>query len=456
MYISNELLNIFGIYRSQKQGLTFYDTLQQFYNNMNQIGYMIALIAFGSLIVFQTLFMLKPKWPWHSLFFLLAIFAGFILDGWFNSFKKNSILQADWPNNIKIQSSLNTALTKHNFKVLLNTNPVLEVYFIINVMAMSILTVIESSIAIRMTEDLGGETTDKDTELAGVAATNIICGIFGLPPVSIPVCTNILMRKLGVTSQAYTLSAGIFLILSVWILPFIFNYAPMLIVTVFNISLGMSMFDMNTIMYYWKYNRNYFYVILVIIAFSFFVHIVFSMLLSWINFFALYLNIVKKESFSLIKGKDFVDSIRSSSFLSGILSMIPGVTSDESLKKSEYPRKISTLLDDIEIKGIVYQLRGRFNFIYYNCHLQNLTQLFDRMKESDVPIVIDFSDIWNSDREFIRHYQKFLHETLYITRRIYIYGIPKDAVEDNALERQTWIGQFDEEDRIIYKNHKIE
>ena len=422
----------------------------QFIRNKRTLDYEIPCLSLGLILIFHSLVIFRRKWPFHTIFFVVLLIFGYIFDKWLSSFTKNTIFEANWPNNIVLSKILNTAVHKKFLGSLFKSVIVFEPYFIINIATLAILTIIESGIALKLTADMSGTKVNKRRELISVAVTNIIAGIFGLVPVSIPVCSNILVYKLGTTSKVYNLLAAVFLVLMVWVLPFVFSYIPMILVSVFNFSMGLMMFDPDIIYYYWKYNRKHSLALFAIMGLSFFVHIVFGILIAWVVFFSIYLNRLPNKSFSLISAKEFGSRFTVNEIGTDILKLMHvDAAIENSLSTS-----MKDILKQISQTGIVYELQGRFNFIYYSCHIQNITYLL-QLKRSDGPVVIDFDKVWDFDREFIRDYKKFIEEVQMITPRLYVSGIPVEAVGEHALEQDTWIEQFDEENRILFNAASI-
>lgn len=360
-----------------------------------------------------------------------------------------------WPNDMHLQSALNNSLNHQILRHLLKSSIVFEAYFVINLVTLSILTVIESCITIRLTDDILIQRTNRVKELTSIAVTNIVCGLFGLPPVSLPVSMNIMVIKLKASTQVYNLMAAGFLLVSVWILPWLFAYVPMILVTVFNISLGLMMFDIAVIKHYFRHNHAYILPLLLIIVASFFIHIVFSMLIAWVAFFTLYLSGAPKESFRIVKRTEFKESFKMT-FYRSFLNLVPSIKeADKQVSSSaevKYDANTESLIKLIYERGIIYQLRGRFNFTFFGCHVENINQL-KIMHKTEGPVVIDFSEVWNADRDFIEYYDNFLEELRMNTRDLYIIGVPEKFVVENCLGSITWIDQFNEEGRFLYSNN---
>ena len=168
-----------------------------------------------------------------------------------------------------------------------------------NIVTLSFITLIESSIALKLVKVMHNRSGKTKVELLSIGATNIISGLFGLLPASIPVSRNILVHHLGTTSSVYSLIAAVLTVVFVWLIPSVLDRVPMLLVTVFNVSLGLLMLDLEVVYSYWRYNKRYFFIFLAIILMSLFIHIIFSMIVSWIIFFTAYFSKVSDETFTL-------------------------------------------------------------------------------------------------------------------------------------------------------------
>lgn len=439
-YILNELVNIMGVASKRMHGMLLYRLSTQIKINMDYNHYILLGSTLFFVIVLQILLKKKPSWPWHSLFFLTALIVGFILGDRIP--KEGSVLSSKWPNQELLLNHAEDQPKHPLYGKLLNSTLLLEPYFILNVMTLALLTLLESSISMRLVKVMFEKPTKKRFELFGIGFINVVNGLLGLMPVSIPVCRNVLMHKLKVSSTVYCLLSALLVILFCWALAPVFHCIPMLIVSVFNISLGLSMIDLNVIYNYWKYNRRYGLILLIIVLSSFFVHIIFSMIVSWILFFGVYFNRVKEEPFSLGLYKEM--KARLDRF---------NIKNSKKYKDDEAACRLiagnsrqEEIMRRLKLQGTIYQLKGRFNFLHSQAHIQNMLLLKGRT------ILLDFTGIFYHDWEFIRNYRPLIVELKDRGIDFYVCGIPKDIVGDDKLLRASWIEELDEEDRLLFIN----
>ena len=261
-----------------------------------------------------------------------------------------SILNSNWPERRDIDIISKNKAKTILFQSFINRYIVYEPYFWMNIISLSFITLIESSIALKLVKVMHNRSVKTKTELSSLAATNIISGIFGLVPASIPVSGNILVHHLGTTSPVYSLIAALLTIVFVWIIPSVLDRVPMLLTTVFNVSLGLLMIDLDVVYSYWRYNKRYFIIFLTIILMSLFIHIIFSMIVSWIIFFTAYFSKVSDETFTLGVVSEFRNRVEDfNSLLAG------SFREDENTRRLLHGNyKLKQVLDKVEASGAVY------------------------------------------------------------------------------------------------------
>lgn len=437
----NEVVNVLGLPRMPRGGLSFYIVFKHFLDHAKDINYFLPAFIIIILIVFQYLLKRYPRIPWHSIVFILAMPIGYFMKPILKSGRNlQTILGVYWPNTPALIKDIQESIRNPLDSSVINTLIIFDPYFIINMVAMAVLTYIECIMTIELVKVLYNKKTNRGWELVGVGVSNVLMGVFGLTPCSLPTLRNTLVYSLNATSSVFCLLAAFFAVLFGWLIYPLAHQVPMLVSSIFNLSLGLSMIDFDILYFYFKYNRKYAWVFVAVILGGFALHIIFSLLLSWILFFAYYFSQVPKDNFTLGVFKEV--SKRFEEYNEAIEERYKEDETSANLLKGG--NRQNQLLEQIERRGVIYQLKGRFNFIYYHAHVQNIMNLNKEI------VLLDFYPVWDNDLEFIRSYGEMIEQLKKNRINFYITGIPKEIVGDNRLLRKTWIEVMDEEDRILY------
>ena len=439
-YIFNELINIMGVPNQARMGVNLGRLVSFFYEHALEINFILPTIVLTGSVLFHYLVIRFPKIPWHTILFVVSIPISFGFRTWFESFPKGTMMTTNWPRDSDFPSHLFSSKQTSAMKGIGSVGFLGEPLFVLSILTLGLLTLMESGMTMEGIRNWNQTTVKKSRELMGLGLTNIVCGLLGLPPCSLSMCRTILMHQLGANSPVYSLIGAFFLILFLWVLFPLTKYVPMITVSFYNISLGLLMIDLDTIWFYWKYNRKFALVALGMISASFVLHIIFGLLISWLGFFAVYLSRIPNESFRFAIFRDIKDKILQ--FASKSAEKYADDEPAANLLKGG--SRLHQILSDIETQGIVYQLHGRFNFAYYTSHVENILQLRKEI------VLIDMSEVFAYDIEFMSKYRDMFEALLLTRSRIYVTGIPKDMVGDNLLWRNTWIESMDEQERILY------
>ena len=124
-------------------------------------------------------------------------------------------------------------------------NTVLTGEFVIYMSVFTALVYLESITTLRVTSIELEKGSDNQLETFFLGVTNIILGLLGLLPVSIPVARNILAKEAGGNNKIYLLEASVALLLLSTLLWPLGQLFPTLIVCSINTCLGLLMIDLS-------------------------------------------------------------------------------------------------------------------------------------------------------------------------------------------------------------------
>ena len=123
-------------------------------------------------------------------------------------------------------------------------------YFLIYCFVLSIVTLLECSVTMKLSELKQGLRGQKRFELLGVGLGNILAGFFGILPFSLSIGKNLLALRSGATSRIYLLLSAFFTILFGWLAWEYMRFLPMICVSIFNSSLGVLLINPELIFRY--------------------------------------------------------------------------------------------------------------------------------------------------------------------------------------------------------------
>lgn len=123
-------------------------------------------------------------------------------------------------------------------------------YFLIYCFVLTIVTLLECSVTMKLSELKQGFRGRKRFELLGVGIGNIIAGFFGILPLSLSIGKNLLALKSGATNRIYLLLSAFFTVVFGWLAWEYMKFLPMICVSIFNSSLGILLINPELIFRY--------------------------------------------------------------------------------------------------------------------------------------------------------------------------------------------------------------
>lgn len=89
--------------------------------------------------------------------------------------------------------------------------------------------------------------------------------------------------------------------------------------------------------------------------------------------------------------------------------------------------KEENLLEKIKSDAVLYELRGRFNFLFYRTHVANLRHIDKKY------VILDLSFVFGNDVEFIQEYFSFIRKLSQENFELYVTGIPEYRVKNDVF-----------------------
>ena len=457
--IVNELARAFGLKDTAKGATSLYHVIQHIFKHQKDIKiYIFFTFCLGTIIL--SYFLIKhPKVPWHAILFLISLMVGFI-GSERPVFRLGEAWNSEGNFNKDIKRLVQMRVNEH-FK---HGEMVLNPYFIINCMVLAAVTILEGSVSMKLSETVLNRRVDKKIEMVGLAITTLISGIVGMLPLSLPIGSNLLALRSGAKHRYYLLIACGLTVFFGWIIWPYMKFLPFITISIFNASLGILLIDVELFTNYWRFNPKYGLIFTVIVFTCFFLDLIFAMIISWIFFLAVYMQVSDDEAYCLgdlsqfkrmaidYDNKNFITKSKGSSSDKLEGNMYYSDTEDDldedklNLMDS-HEDKIKNrkeLFNKLLSYGVLYELRGRFNFLFNKTHIANLRHL-----DKDV-VIIDFSLIFLNDCEFIQEYDTFIQCLEKEGYELYITGIPYRRMLNDIFLKGTWVEKYYRKNNLIF------
>lgn len=280
----NELSHGFGLKDTAKGSTSLYHIIQHIFNNQKDIKiYVFFTFACGTLILCYLL-ITKPRVPWHAVAFLVCIVVGII-----SKESQFHPLGEAWTSDGDFKKSIANQYKKRINEHFKHAEILLNPYFMINCITLTMVTILEGSITMKLSELIMVKKINKQLEFVGLALSNFLAGVFGILPMSIPIGRNLLALRSGASHRIYLLISAFFVVLFGFIIWPYMKSLPMITVSVFNASLGVLLIDTELFHNYWRFSPKYAIVFTLVILSCFFLDLAFCMIFSWLFFLVLYM-----------------------------------------------------------------------------------------------------------------------------------------------------------------------
>ena len=436
MLIVMELSHGFGIKDSIQGTTSLYTMIQHVFKHQKDVQVYVFFTFFCGTIILCYLLVKHPGMPWHAVFFVITIAAGIVA----TETNKESSLGESWSSNSKLSSSVKNQVNKRINEHFKHADMLLDPSFMIHCIVITGVTLLESSVTMRLGELILIKRSQKRLEIVGIAVSNFIAGVFGILPLSLPIGRNLLALRSGATKRYYLLLSCFLTVVFGWLIWPYMKYLPMITVSIFNASLGVMLLDTKTFHNYWKFSPKYALVFTLIIVSCFFIDLTFCMIFSWVIFLAIYMQTPSEETYEIGRVLDF--EARLNRFEEKQTSRRAGRDEDEALVSIQKGNE--AFLRDLGQRGVIYELRGRFNFLFYRTHVANIIHLDKQV------VLLDFEKVLENDIEFISEYCSLIVKLRRIGLEVYVTGIPKERVEEDLFLRGSWVIELLEEGKVIF------
>ena len=463
MIIISEIVHAFGI-RSHPRNIRLYDSIRYLFHNQEHPR---VTEFFFFVVISALLFLLVRKvrnLPWFMMVSLLALTLGFIFNP--SDMMNLAVPFRGYP---ELKSAL-TARLNHLFNITAFFKKTLSGEFFMHLIFFTGAVFLESVTSMRIARSLTDRESDKNLELLALSVTNLVLGLFGLLPVSIPVARNILAYKAGGNNKIYFLfSAFLLFTLSFLIWP-VMNHFPQIVVASFNTCLGMMMIDVKSLISLVSHSPSLIMPITVLILGSMVIDIVAAFGVALIIFYVAYFNIGGFEYFRVENIEIFFDDIirahkklrmQDSSILFDNeervqLNAIPkGVSQVEIDEHGE--EQIELIKDNFKDDGVVYTLTGTFNFFNYQIHFNNLRYFNNQIHLNNFRyfnksnVLLNFKEILGHDLDFLPEYKNLIELLDESGYEVYIAGFKKQDILHNVLYRKVrWLLHKNAVGRVLF------
>lgn len=434
----------------EHRDLTTHNAWQIFWiltSNLTRINFSTLLISVFIICVITIGVRYKKKVPvpWYLILGIAAIVVGLTVP------KRNSIFKSEnfggkLSQDSNLQAFFRDVIDSHPYHTgLFKFKQPLQLDFFLNCFFLAVMTLIESSVTIRLSTHLNKTIYNQSTELYCIAISNFISGLLGLLPMGFPIGRNVLSIACGAASITYTLFCMIAMICFTMIFLNTFMTLPVIFKSIISIAVGVSLLDIKNISQYTKSRMFYGILTFLFVLISFFVEVSLCVFYFYLIYFSIYLTKGGNFSYTVGKIEDLNTRIE---FFKVHNPEYPG-SLKEYLIRAHIDRSKDDIVENFEEHTVIYQFRGLFNFFYTQDHMANIRLLNKKI------VILDFKYVFEHDMEQLTGYLFLINR---IIRNDYFYifitGIPHSFATKDPIMARTWITPLmnDENDRVIFAN----
>lgn len=239
--IINEIPYAVGITDTQnRHGLTLNSLIAFFMTNTEQNINVHSILTWIIGTITLTYLLIKcPRWPWHLMFAATAITMGY-----FDTDHEETIADV-WGNSESFISNYKHFIVNFmNFYFISPRSDIItDPSFLFYCFVLSIVTLIEIPVTMRMCKEKFRNVPKFKRELVSVGFVNILFGMLGLMPISLPIDRNLLGTRSGGHTKLYIFLGAIFILVFSEFIWISMNRIPYVVISVFNTSLGLLLID---------------------------------------------------------------------------------------------------------------------------------------------------------------------------------------------------------------------
>lgn len=393
----------------------------------------------------------RPRVPWH-----LFSFGLFFLGGYYYSDTQKGVTTfgEDWGADAHFHKEFAKFAHSPKHSVFSMWGSITDPAFLINCGALAFVTLVEMSATLKLAEFTLKKPADNKAEYIGVGVSNLIAGILGILPLSLPIGRGLLGIKAGANNYLYPIMSCVFTFLLGYFFYSSMRYLPVILVSIFNVSLALLLLNISHLINYFKMSPKYALVSVSIVILSLFTNIVAAMVLGWFIFGLLYMQVPNIDLFARGDIDEIIREAKIFECKRGEEGSQPYPEDSDCYEMEEdegeesgligKPLKQTSLLTRISQGGTVYELRGRFNFLHYRTHLANIRHL-----ERDI-VLVDLQKVFKNDSEFVIQYSSFFKALSREPIEFYVTGIPFQRATQDCMLEGTWLEQLKADKQLIY------
>jgi MFS superfamily sulfate permease-like transporter len=445
--VVNEISHMLGLPTNPQGRYDLVSVSRHVYDHRNLISPTAVAVCITGVILLSIGMAKKPNIPWHFLFLIIFLSAGYLLS---NKGVGVSQVGENWTGTFHLHKEVSKLLNEPLHSRFSKTDIVTNAGFLVNCGALAFVTLLEATALIKIVEFYLKTIPDKKAEYLGLGLTNTLAGIFGLLPTSLPLGRNLLGIKAGANSVMYQIFCALLTVLFGYFIWGFMNYLPVVLVSIFNISLAYFLIDFSCLKNYWKMSPKYAAVTTTMLVLSLFTNIIVAMIVSWLIFLIIYRQVNSVESYwigdidKIVEEANIFECTNLNSL--GDPYRVNILHGEEVQPLVRTQSKSKEVLQRIASQGFVYEFKGRYSFQHYRTHLANIRH-FDK----DL-VLINFKSVFSNDSEFIVQYLPFIRELGRAPIAFFVTGIPYKRVMEDMLLQDTWITKLKNDHQLIFIN----
>lgn len=436
-----ELPALFGIVTRQRiDGHNVWDTLWVLFTYRQQISFSSSAVSLGAVLILWAGVKYLPKIPWHMIYFVIALAMSIFLP---KGSLRYTTIGAELDKDSNLETYLKQIIHLHWYNSgLLNLKQPASIQFYLNCLFMATMIIIECSAVCKISMFLTKQRHRSSAELYSVGVSNLLAGLIGILPLSLPLTRNILTLACGARTKTYTLFCLIITLILTWAFWKVFLGIPAIFKSIISTSVGLCLIDLKMLQNYIRTHRMFGFLVAVFITITLFIEITYCIIFFYVIFFAYYVQKNSNYGYSLGNFDELANKVE-------IFNMKFKDEQQNQLSLQEYFQSYSDLSERLRTRlkdhFLVYQFRGIFSYLFENEHLANI-----KITKKYV-IVLDFRYVLEHDMEMLSEYLPILNRIIKSSKmELFVTGIPKHLVEESDAIRDTWVGTLQENNRLIY------
>ena len=369
----------------------------------------LLITAIGSVII---AFFIKtyPRVPWNTILLATGVCFTLLVGSFHKILTLDMLISVDSSYFNLTKMFENNVINLTDFRLLLDQR--LWVYSF----AFAVFIWYETMMTINYVRGFEYKYTNSKLECFSLVIGNLVCGVFGLLPLTSSFTTNIQLKGIKSLHRINFLGGLLILLivpLSIWSF---MKYIPVSILPIFYISMLLVEIKKTDFKLLFTYNKTKLFYIILVPLLCFYIDIIYAFVFSMI---------IYHVNYGYNRGSTYFHFDDVNQFFNRVLKCARENKdkNDEERAVLNFDSEINRLEDDKERIGpdcIVYSLFGKYTYLYSDFHLNIISHREERF------VIINFEYIFKQDIDFIANYHKFLKRVQKAGKEVYITGIEKD------------------------------